>query len=83
MKKRLNQTESPSKADIPGLLFWWGKTLKLLFKIRLGFSVDIIYNTMTNQTLAELFLLSPLDTNSLGSEKFSKVLKVSVSCSNS
>lgn len=44
--------------------------------MRLGFSVDIIYNMTTEQRLAKLFFLSPLVTNSLDSEKFPKVLKV-------
>lgn len=82
-KKRLKHTKSPSKADILELLFWWGKRLKLLFKMRVGISGDIIHNVTTKQKLAKLFLLSPLVTNSLDSEKFPKVLKVSVSCSNS
>lgn len=34
-KKRLNQTNLPSKADILELLWWWKKRLKLLFKMRI------------------------------------------------
>lgn len=65
------------------LLLWWGKRWKLLYKMRLEFSVDIICNMTTKQRLAKLFFLSPLVTNSLDSEKFPKVLKVSISYSNS
>lgn len=71
--KGLTQTKSPSKADILELLFWWEKRLKLLFKMRLGFSVDITYKMTTNQ---KLFLLSPLVTNSSDSLKiFPRYLK--------